>query len=284
MYVLMSTPGDDPLRVLVRRLWRTLEPYHSLYLDSAGAPSYAAAGLKGGRMRYFAARSAPLGAVRPEIVVATFYGFHPRLVERSIPDAWQLATPERVIAARANAVDAAISHGPWSKVRHHPLVGEAVEVASRAVAACDVAGRALFAGHASLEAPREPAHVTLWWQLTLLREHRGDGHVGALLAEGVGQCDSLVMHSGTGEVRRDALQPIRGWTDEEWGSTAATLEERGWLDTDGTLSNEGHRVRRQVEHVTDRLTPEPWRLTGPGHAERLIDLLENIFGPPSARM
>jgi len=51
-------------------------------------------------MGYFASRSAPMGAVGPQVVTATFYNFNPELVARHIPRAWSLATPAAVLAAR----------------------------------------------------------------------------------------------------------------------------------------------------------------------------------------
>ena len=52
---------------------------------------------------------------------------------------------------------------------------------------CDVAGRPLFAAHMQLPWPDEP-HLVLWHAATLLREHRGDGHVAALLTAGLDGC------------------------------------------------------------------------------------------------
>lgn len=45
------------------------------------------------RMRYFASRSAPMGAVAANVVAATFHNFSPQLVAAVIPAAWELASP-----------------------------------------------------------------------------------------------------------------------------------------------------------------------------------------------
>ena len=51
-------------------------------------------GLHGFWNGYFAARAAPLGAVGPEVVTATFYNFAPGFVARRVPGIWTATTPE----------------------------------------------------------------------------------------------------------------------------------------------------------------------------------------------
>ena len=90
----------DPL--IARKTFRTLEPLHGfVYFSPDAEPEYVAAGLKPGRMGYFASRSAPMGAVAAEVVIATFFNFNHDLVRSVIPSAWHEATPERVLAARS---------------------------------------------------------------------------------------------------------------------------------------------------------------------------------------
>lgn len=104
----VDTPGDgtDRTEHRSRRLWRALEPYHSVvYFIPELRRRTDALGLKGGWMSYFATRAAPLGPVPAEVVVALFYNFHPDMVRRAIPDAWSLATPEALVEARLAAVD-----------------------------------------------------------------------------------------------------------------------------------------------------------------------------------
>src|SRR5262249_43787931 len=92
-----------------RRMWKTLEPYHAMiYFAPEPREAYAVAGLKGYWMGYFASRSAALGPVGANVIAATFYNFPPRMVARAIPDAWSLSSPERVLAARYAAAEAAL--------------------------------------------------------------------------------------------------------------------------------------------------------------------------------
>lgn len=53
-------------------------------------------------------RAAPLGEASPEVVTALFYGFHPRLVARALPTAWQAASAERFLAVRTETVGASL--------------------------------------------------------------------------------------------------------------------------------------------------------------------------------
>ncbi|MGH2516860.1 MAG: SCO6745 family protein, partial [Ktedonobacterales bacterium] len=94
---------------LSRRMWQTLEPYHAMiYFAPEARAAFADVGLKGYWMGYFASRAAPLGPVPAEVVTATFYNFHPRMVARAIPDAWRFADPARILAVRYAAADAAL--------------------------------------------------------------------------------------------------------------------------------------------------------------------------------
>ena len=57
-------------------------------------------------MGYFAARSAPLGQVPPEIVTAVFYNFAPERVATALTDAWAVAGPEAALRAHRLALAA----------------------------------------------------------------------------------------------------------------------------------------------------------------------------------
>ena len=101
---------------MARHMWRALETLHmTVYFAPEPRDAYRRVGLRGGWMGYFASRSAAMGPVPAEVVMATFYNFHPRMVRRAIPDAWGFAPPERVLAARFEGADAALRRllGGW---------------------------------------------------------------------------------------------------------------------------------------------------------------------------
>lgn len=255
-----------------RRAWMTFEPLHALvYFAPEKKPAYERAGLKGGWMGYFASRAAAMGPVSAEVVQATFFNFHPAMVARAIPDAWRLSSPERVLEARLEAMDGAYRRALGDRI-DDPELPEAVGLLREAIGHCSIAGRALFAAHAALPWPGQP-HLALWHGCTLLREHRGDGHVAALTAAGLDGCEAHVTVVAGGGVPVDALQPFRGWSNEEWAGALDRLRDRGLVDAKGTLTDEGHRVRGWIEQTTDRLALEPWDGLGPGRSERLLEIL-----------
>ena len=66
----------------------------------------------------------------------------------------------------------------------------------------------------------------LWQAATTLREHRGDGHFAAVLAADLDGAEVLVLRCGL-DMSRETMQPIRGWTDEQWDAAAGRLAGRG---------------------------------------------------------
>src|SRR3954465_10605468 len=94
----------------VARAPRAVEPLHNhIYFAPEHDEYLSAAGLRPGRMCYFAGRAAPMGPVGPSVVTATFYNFSPALVARHIPRAWSLAAPGEIIAARFAAARASLT-------------------------------------------------------------------------------------------------------------------------------------------------------------------------------
>jgi hypothetical protein len=245
---------------LARRMWRLLEPVHAVvYFAPEAKEAYAAAGLKGGWMGYFASRAAAMGPVPPEMVIATFYNFHPRMVRRAIPDAWTFSTPEKVLRARLHVADAALHRLLGSEIAGEH-VAAAAEIARRAAEAADPRGRTLFAAHAALPWPDE-SHMVLWHAATLLREHRGDGHVATLLANEVDGLEAHVLITADYVMPPEMQRANRGWSEEEWSAAEDRLLERGLIDARG-LTDAGHRLRASIEDTTDRLALQPFVAIG----------------------
>ena len=260
---------------LSRRARRMFEPYHAMiYFAPEARQALLDVGFKGFWMGYFASRSAPLGPVFAAVVTATFYLFHPAMVARALPDAWRFASPEQVLEVRLQAADAALRRLLGDQVASAELA-EAADLAQEATRGCSVSGRALFAGYSQLPWPKEP-HLVLWHATTLLREHRWDGHRAALLTEGVDGCEAHLTYVGTGEVSRETMQPVRGWSDQEWEAAAKRLQQRGLLDEQGLLTLAGTQVRQAIEDRTDQLALPPWHHLGRERSERLLALAQPI--------
>ncbi|MFD9123301.1 hypothetical protein [Kitasatospora sp. NPDC059571] len=257
-----------------RALWWLFEPVHALtYFSPEGRAAYEAVGLRGYWRGYFGGRSAPLGAVEAAPVVAAFFNFAPAMVERALPDVWHRAAPQDVLAARVDGAAAAL--GRVLETVKPDLVDRSVELLERAVDGLDCGGRVLAAANAALPRP-DGRLARLWQATTVLREHRGDGHVAALVAEGLDGCEALVLRCAL-DVRREALQPHRGWTDEEWDAAAARLAERGWLAPDGTITADGRSRHRALEAVTDLAAARVWA----GFHRTELDELAAVLRPIS---
>jgi len=260
---------------VARQMWRVLEPYHAVtYFTEECRQTFADVGLRGFWMGYFAGRAAPMGPVGPGVVTATFFGFRHSMVARALPDAWTFASVTDVLAARLRGVDLALRRLLGDGV-HDARVAEAAGLARAAAESAGRAGRPIYAGNADLPWPAEP-HLMLWQAATLLREHRGDGHVIALTAAGVDGCESHVSLVAAGALTRDVLQPNRGWTDGEWDAATARLQDRGWIDDDGNVTGAGRDARHEIERHTDELALGPWQALGDDKVERLADLATPI--------
>jgi hypothetical protein len=268
---------------IARKIARTANPYASLiFLAPEGAAAYGAAGLPAGRMGYFAGRAAPMGPVPAEVVIATFYNFQPDLVRSAIPEAWSHASPATILEHRLVAVDESLRRVLRPDVLGGPEVKEAADLARRAAEACAPEGRALFAGHASLGWPDEP-HMQLWHALTLLREHRGDGHLMALQVGGYSGCQAIFMHQAVGEVP-GTFAASRGWSDDQWAEAAQDLQSRGFIDSDGVATETGQASREAIEHQTDLLAIAPWAALGEEGTLRLRALLHPFSTTIAAQM
>jgi len=263
----------DP--IIARKTWRTVEPIHGMIYFVPEAPErYAELGVTDLRSGYFASRSAPLGPVSAEVVVATFFNFWPDLVRRAMDGVWEKTTPVAMLEARLSAADAALQRAFGEGVAA-PELAEAAALARRAAeAACEhPEGRPLFAAHAALPWPDEP-HLVLWHAQSLLREYRGDGHIAALVLEGVTAVEALVIHAATGEVPVPFLRSSRSWPEASWDAAVEALRAKGLVTGDDVLSlTDGGRAHRQwVEDRTDAAAVPAYAALGDDGCARLREL------------
>ncbi|MFH9297359.1 hypothetical protein [Streptomyces sp. NPDC017520] len=262
----------EPARV--RQMWHLLEPLHAVLYYAPEAFEEAAALGYDTEERwagYFAWRAAPLGAVGAEEAVRTFHSFAPAMVERYVPGVWATAAPAAVLAARLRAVDRSYRALFGDRVEG-PEFAEAAVLASRAAeAAGPGAPGGLGAANAALPWPDAP-HLVLWQAATVLREHRGDGHIAALVEAGLDPVESLVSFAAVGAAPAEVFAS-RQWGPEEWGAARRRLRERGLLAADGTATDAGRELRAKVELRTDEEAAAPWRALGEQGRERLVALL-----------
>ncbi|MGW0857606.1 SCO6745 family protein [Streptomyces sp. NPDC002690] len=256
-----------------RRCHNAVNPLHStLFFSPDLTTEFGALGIDDPRAAYFAARGAALGAVGAGAVTSTFYNFNHELVARHLPAVWSVASPEAALAARLRAADTTLRRLLGEEIIGSPEMTEAAGLALRATEACSRHARPLYAAHADLSVPAEP-HLAFWHAATLLREHRGDGHLAALLTAGLDPLEALVSHTATGK----GMSPrwtlgTRGWRREDWDAASERLRTRGLLDDEGSLTEAGTALRAELEETTDRLDAAPYEHLGADGVARLTEL------------
>jgi hypothetical protein len=232
-----------------RRLWATLETLHAVtYFAPEVADAGRAIGLKGFWQTYFAFRAAPLGAVGPEAVVAIFAGFHPQMVGRALPAAWERAAPARCLEARRLVSASSLRQAGVSDA----MAASVVAPLERAVARLDVTGRPL--GAANMTVARGLSPVEDLWQLaTVVREHRGDGHVAALVGAGLSGVEAHLLQTPAKGVPAQTIQRARGLSADDWTAAGRLLSERKLLAGEA-ITPAGQALLRGVEAKTDHLS------------------------------
>jgi hypothetical protein len=233
---------------LRRSFWHAVETiHHVVYFSPDAKAAFEAVGLKGTWMGYFASRSVALGTPPPEVVVATFHGFAPRMVHRALPTAWERASRDDILTARYALARETIAPGFAD-----------VDVAALAAGlqaglpGLDLAGRPLAAGHLALPVPDDDLGA-VWHAASTLREFRGDSHLAVLTAAGIDGVAANVLAVAAG-MALTGQQQLRGWTDDEWLAGADRLRSRGWIDERDAITEAGIVARTQIETDTDHAT------------------------------
>ena len=270
-----AAPTELSLKTVARVHDITTMFHAFVYFAPEAAEEYAAVGVQG-RSGYFASRSAPLGPVSAEVVTATFYNFSPDLVRSAIDGVWDLVSPEEVQRARWRAV-MQILDATVADAMTDAEVAEAVDVVESCVAALSYAGRPLAGANASvLTLLAEPEFagnrlLRLWQLVTILREWRGDVHIGLLIAEPLDGCECTVVSEHLFQ-RPGIIKSTRAWSEADWSLAVERLTERGWLDEDG-ITEDGRERRSAIEHRTNELDAAAWNGMGDQAVNRFGDLL-----------
>jgi hypothetical protein len=252
-----------------RRFLATLEPITSMIFFSKEAfANYEALGLDGWS-GYFCSRAAPMGAVTPEVVVATFYNFSPDIVRPNVR--WDIASPEQVLDARHAGARATLER-VFADGERPAGLDRALELLQEAVDACPPEGRPLAAAHARLPWPDDDL-LGLWHGSTVLREFRGDGHIAVLVGHAVGPVEAILLHTAYIGGKLDFLRVTRQWSDEAIAAGTARLVDRGFMTADRELTDGGEKFRLMLEHDTDRLAAPPFDALGEDKCEELLELL-----------
>jgi hypothetical protein len=228
---------------------------------------------------YFAGRSAPLGRVPAEVVHAAFYSFADGEVARHVPQVWETTTPEAAIAAREAGCAAALRR-ILGDLAETPGLADAADLLARAATHAPTEGRVMYAALRTLPVPDEPV-ARLWHAANMLREHRGDGHVVALVSERVGGTEAHVLNAlASGVHPAESFGRIHHLPPARLAEVMGGLRDRGLLDGSGRLTDAGRATKSRIEALTDALAEAPYDALDPAELDELTALL----GPISTRL
>ena len=264
-----------------RRLRDAVEPLATVsFWSKPSYDAYEALGLDF-LTGYVWSRASVLGLADAGVVAAAFGVFEPGAVAGLLGAAREAASLEQVRAAREQGAVASLRE----------VIGDDVsEVAATlraAAGAADVAGRPLYAGASGLADPADP-HALLWHAATLVRECRGDSHLGACVAAGLTGLEANLLTELWVGYEPTSYAGSRAWSAEEMSAAQAALRSRGLLAGEG-LSDAGRALRERVEAATDAAMAPVVTALG-ADLDRVVercttwgaDLVERGWFPPDA--
>jgi hypothetical protein len=264
---------------VARRLFELTEPI-ALVNFFAEEPNdeMAALGFSNYWDGYFAGRSAPLGRVTAEVVDAAFYNFADGEVARHIPKVWETTTPQAAHAAREEAASRPFggSSATWSAHRDsaaRPTCSRGPRPAPRP--------KAGSCTPASAASPCPEPVARLWHAANMLREHRGDGHIVALVSEQIGRTEAHVLSAlDLGIYPAESFGRIHHLPKAHLAAVMDGLRDRGLLDATGRFTDAGRPAKDRIEALTDALAEAPYAALERQDLDELIVSLE----PISARL
>jgi hypothetical protein len=133
----------------------------------------------------------------------------------------------------------------------------------------------LYAALRALPVPEQPL-ARLWHAATLLREHRGDGHIAALVVEGIGGTESHVLHALSEGIPANKFGRIHHLPTYHLAKVVDGMRARGLIDASGWLSDSGREKKERIESLTDDLAAAAYSSLKPHELDQLIADLEPI--------
>ncbi|MGZ3144984.1 SCO6745 family protein [Lentzea chajnantorensis] len=258
-----------------RRMHELLEPICLVtYMEDEVGEEYAALGHRNYWSGYFASRAAPLGRVPAEVVHAAFYNFGPGEAARHIPSAWEKIPAEESLAARERGSVASLRR-ILGDLAGAEGVHRAADLTTKAATSAPTDGRVMYAGLRALPIPADPL-TRLWHSATVLREHRGDGHVAALVTHRVGGTEAHVISAiAMGVHPPESFGRIHHLPQERLAAVMAGLRDRGLVE-DGRFTDAGRALQQSIEALTDELAEAPYEALTPDELDELVTELEPI--------
>jgi len=260
---------------MARRMFELVEPIGVIpYSSDDPNEAMFALGFTNYWDTYFAGRAAPLGIVPAEVVDALFYNFAPGEVARHIPKVWQTTTPEAAIAARKIGCANALRRILGDHI-DTPAFDRAAELLLKAATSAPIQGRPMYAALRAMPVPEDVVE-RLFHAASLLREHRGDGHIAALMVNGVGGLEAHVLFALDMNMPAEKFGRIHHLPAAQLGAVIDGMRDRGLIADDGWLSERGRAVKQRVESLTDDLAAMPYEALESGELAELMTALEPL--------
>jgi hypothetical protein len=237
----------SPEQTPARRLRDALEPIAMVHVHSPeAAEQYAALGLE--RFAgYVLGRAGTLGLPPTNLVVAAFGVFEPDTLSGVYESALTTATVPDVLAAKQAGATRCLHRVLGEPGRD---VEEVVAVLRAGLERAPLLGKPLFAGLSSLDWPGD-AWGRLWHAANLLREFRGDAHLATLIAHGIGALESNLLTEAHVGIPVPQYTRTRSWSEAEIEAARDDLVDRVLLTREGTLTERGAALRRDIEDATE---------------------------------
>lgn len=264
------------MNTLARRMFELVEPI-GVIPYSADEPNEAmfALGFTNYWDTYFAGRAAPLGTSVPaEVVHALFYNFAPGEVARHVPSVWSTTTPQAAIAARQQGCVKALRRILGDLI-DTPAFAGAVELLTAAAISAPIEGRPMYAALRTLPVPEEPM-ARLFHAASLLREHRGDGHISALMAEGIGGLEAHVLCALDLGMPAEKFGRIHHLPAAQLSALVDGMKARGLVADDGGSTRAGRETKQRIEALTDDLAVAPYMILDAAEVDELTAALEPL--------
>jgi hypothetical protein len=224
---------------------------------------------------YFAARAAPLGSAAPaEVVHALFYNFAPGEAARHIPKVWRTTTPEAAIEARRAGCTRALRR-ILGELVDTPAFARTTELLARASTSAPLDGRPMYAGLRSLALPDDVV-TRLFHAGSLLREHRGDGHIAALVTHGIGGLEAHVLLALDLGMPPERFGRIHHLPRPQIDAVVGGLRDRGVVGDDDRFTGAGAALKKSIEDLTDELAWAPYAALSPEELDELVTGLEPL--------
>ena len=195
---------------------------------------------------------------------------------------WDITTPEAAIAARQQGCAAALRR-ILGDLADSPGLSAAADLATKAATSAPTEGRVMYAALRTLPLPEEPV-ARLWHAANMLREHRGDGHVAALVAEHIGGTEAHVLSAlAVGIYPAETFGRIHHLPKARLAAVMDGLRARGLVDASGHFTDAGRECKERIEARTDDLATAPYEGLTPSELDQLVADLEPISAALSRR-